>query len=273
MIIDQTYNLLKTDYREKTEDLTIKDVIIGLHLTAVRLSDDSFGVASTLTDDHPNCAKESRDYGDFSPSKIKGQRISYLFETLNGSSVVFTLKIAVLNAISSGLISSGKYTVFKNCDPVDLIDLSSRKTITIVGAFHSYIRKISETNNRLYVLELNKNALYPDEMQFYIPAVEYPKVFQGSDVVIITGLTLVNNSIDNLLSAIPQKARVIVTGPSSSIIPDILFANNVEIIGATHITKPDVLFDIVSEAGAGFHLFRYCAQKICILKRNEKQGI
>jgi uncharacterized protein len=270
MIIDQTYRLLKTNNKIDIKNLVIADVRIGLYLTAVRLSDNSFGVASTLTDSHPICTKEKREFGDFTPSKIKGQKVSDLFETPKESNIILTLKIAVLNAISSKLILSGNYKVLTNCDPIDLIDLSAQKTITIVGAFHSYIEKISETNNRLYVLELDESTLNQDQMQFYIPANEYPKILPVSDIVIITGLTLINNTIDDLLSAIPQKAKVIVTGPSSSIIPDALFANNVEIIGATQITKPDILFDIVSEAAAVFHLFKYCAQKICILKSTGK---
>ena len=267
MIIDQTYNLLRTRYKEKTENLFIKDVRIGLFLTAVRLSDGNVGVASTLTDSHPVCTKENRDYGDFTPSKIIGQPVTKLFEASKETGIILTLKIAVLTAISYDLISSGNYMVIDNCDPIDLIDLSSDKTIVIVGAFHSYIRKISGTKNRLHVLELNENALYQDQKQFFVPAEEYLKVLPDADVVIITGLTLVNNTIDNLLSSIPGTARVIVTGPSSSIIPDILFANKVEIIGATRITKPDILFEIAGQAAAGYHLFRYCAQKICILKK------
>ena len=268
MIIEQTYDFLKTTHKQNIENLTITDVRIGLFLTAVRLSDDSYGVASTLSDSHPFCTKENRDYGDFTPSKIKGQKVCDLFESPKESDIILTLKIAVLNAISSKLISSGSYKILNNCDPVDLVDLSQQRTITMVGAFHSYIRKISVTDNRLFVLELNEDALNQDQKQYYVPANDYKKVFPESDIVIITGLTLVNNTIDNLLSAIPQKAKVIVTGPSSSIIPDILFENKVGIIGATLITKPGVLFDIVSEGAAGFHLFKYCAEKICILKNN-----
>jgi uncharacterized protein len=268
MIIDQTYRLLKTSNKTDLETLTIADIRVGLFLTAVRLSDNSFGVASTLTDTNRFCTKENRDYGDFTPLKIKGQKVKDLFETSKGSNIVLTLKIAVLNAISSNLITSGEYNVLNNCDPIDLIDLNSHKTITIVGAFHSYIRKISVTDNRLFVLELNENALTEDQKRFYIPADDYQKVLPDSDVVIITGLTLVNNTIDGLLSAISQKTQVIVVGPSGSIVPDILFANKVGIIGATLITNPDILFDVVSEGAAGFHLFKYCAQKICILKKN-----
>jgi len=262
MIIEKTYNLLKTRYKDTIEKLMISDVRIGVFMTAVRLSDNSCGTSSTLVDDSFHCVKNKRDYGDFSPLKIRGKKVYDLFETEKESNIILTLKIAVLNAISSGIISTGNYKIVENCDPVDLLDLNAQKTITIVGAFHSYIKKIAETGNKLYILELNENALTDEEKKYFVAANE-------SDIIIITGLTLVNKTIDNLLTAIPDKTLAIVTGPSSSIIPDVLFANKINIIGSTRITKPDVLFDLVSEAGGGFHLFDYCAQKICILRDYE----
>jgi uncharacterized protein (DUF4213/DUF364 family) len=265
MILNKTYELLKTRYKSHIEKLEISDVRVGVHLTAVKLSDDSSGVASTLPDIQVHCIKEHRDFGDFTPSKIKGQKVIDLLETAKNSGVIDTLKIAALNAISSKIISNSDYRKLENTDPIEFVPLDSQKTITIVGGFHSYIRKISPTNNKLYVLELNGDALSEEHRQFYVPAADFKEILPISDIIIITGLTLVNNTIDGLLSAIPSKALVIVTGPSSSIIPDILFENKVNIIGATRITNPDLLFTIVGEAGAGFHLFQYCAQKICIL--------
>jgi uncharacterized protein (DUF4213/DUF364 family) len=268
MIIEQTYNLLVNNYKTLFENLIITDVRVGLFFTAVRLSDNSIGTSATLNDDHPACAKSERDFGDFTPLKIRGQKALDILVTTKESSIILSLKTAVLNAISSNIISSGNYNIVENCDPIQLIDLNSRKTITIVGAFQSYIRKIAGTNNKLYVLELNENALTPEHKKFYIPADEYYKILPDSDIVIITGQTLVNRTIDDLLSAISPRAQVVVTGPSGNIIPDVLFENKVSIIGAARVTDPELLFDIVSEGGAGFHLFEYCAQKICILNQD-----
>jgi uncharacterized protein (DUF4213/DUF364 family) len=269
MILEQTYRLLRTRYSSPIEDLTISDVRIGVFLSAVLLSDGSCGAAGSAIDTPSFCEKRNRDYGDFSPLKIKGQRVVNLFESGKKSNLIDTLKVAVLNAISTRLISGSCYRIIENSDPIDLIDLNSKKTITVVGGFQTYIRRISESNNKLYVLELNANALSDEHKQYYVPSGDYEKVLPVSDIVIITGLTLVNNTIDGLLSSISPQARVIVTGPSSSILPDVLFANKVNIIGATRITDTDLLFSIVGEAGAGFHLFKYCAQKISIL--NDKK--
>ncbi|RPH30043.1 MAG: hypothetical protein EHM93_16385 [Bacteroidales bacterium] len=265
MILEETYSFLREKYKDLFENLTISDVRLGIHLTAVKLSDESYGAASTLSYNQLHCCKENRDFGDFTPNRIKGQRVFDLFSSTKKTDVIDTLKMAVINAISSRILQSNNYKIIENADPIDLLDLSSNKTITIVGAFPSYIRKIEVTQNNLYVLELNENAFIDGQKKYYVPASEYSRIIPISDIVIITGLTLVNNTIDGLLSSISPTTKTIVTGPSSSIIPDILFKNKVNMIGATRITDPELLFTVASEAGAGYHLFKYGAQKICIL--------
>jgi uncharacterized protein (DUF4213/DUF364 family) len=125
---------------------------------------------------------------------------------------------------------------------------------------------ISGTSNKLHVLELNEGALPPDQKKYFVPADEFRSVLPESDIVLITGQTLVNRTIDDLLSAVRQGAQVAVTGPSSGILPDVLFSNGVTMIGTLRIDKPEILFDIVAQGGMGYHLFKYCARKICILK-------
>lgn len=269
MIIKETINLLKTRYKDRIEDLRISDVRAGIYLTAVLLSDGSCGVATTMANSHHECSKDRRDFGDFTPLKIRGQKVADLFDSEKESGLIMTLKIAVLNALSSAIIKEPDYRILTDTDPIDLIPSGPGLKITLVGAFHSYIKRIAESGSELKVLELDEKALANGQEQYYIPAKEYQKVIPESDIIIITGMTLVNNTIDGLLSSVPGNATVIVTGPSGSIFPDIFFKYNVKIVGATRVTRPDLLFEIVGEWGAGYHLFRYCAEKICVLKNDQ----
>ena len=267
MILDETISVLKNQYSQQIENLAITDVRIGLFMTGVILSDGSAGVSSTLAPQNTeiHCKKENRDFGDFTPNKITGKKAIELLETTKKGSLIDTLKVAVLNAVSSGILENSEYTILRNTDPIDLIDLNTTQTITIVGAFQSYIRRIAQTNCRLNVLELNEEALSENDRKFYVPAKEFPNVLPVSDTVIITGLTLVNSTFERLLEAIKPGTQIIVTGPSSSFIPDVLFAKGVKIIGAVKTTNPELMMKVVSEGGTGYHLFKYCAEKICIL--------
>jgi len=265
MILQETINLLKTKYNGFIATLYISEVRIGLFMTAVKLSDNSYGISSTLPNIQMNCHKKDRDFGDFTPNKITGLKVIDLLETTKKNGLIETLKVAVLNAISSGFLETGNYKILRNTDPIDLLEINSGKTITIVGAFQSYIQKISKTNSSLFVLELNEEAFKDEDKKYYVPATDYHKVLPISDIVLITGLTLVNNTLDDLLKSIKPETQIIVTGPSSSFIPDVLFEKNVKIIGAVKITNPELMLKVVSEAGAGYHTFEYCAEKICIV--------
>ena len=267
MILEQTYELLQAKYAKKIENLFIKDVVAGIYLTAIRLSDNTVGMASTLPEKHPFCGKHERDFGEFTPLKIKGRRVADLLLKDRSIPWISSLQTAAVNAISSGLISSGRYNIIEDTDPVNLLDLSSKKTITLVGAFQSYIKEISAAGNKLYVLEFNESAFPENQKKYYVPATEYEKVIPISDIVIITGQALVNNTISDLLNAVSNGTRVIVTGPSGSILPDVLFANKVNIIGCSRIVKPGKLFELISQGGKAYHLYEYhIARKICITR-------
>ncbi len=267
MILEQTLELLKSRHKERIEPITLSDLRLGMHLSAVKLSDGSCGVAGTVAGNvHHAPRKKERDYGDFTPNQIRGRKVQDLLETTKQGPIIDTMKVAVLNAISSGLLSDSDYTVIEDKDPIELLDLTQKRKITLVGAFQSYIRNLSAAGHQLRVLEMNADSMGEDLQKYYVPAHEYPSVISDSEVVIITGLTLVNQTIDGLLSQLTPGTQVVVTGPSANILPEVLFSNGVTIIGATRITDPEMLFSTVSEGGSGYHLFRYCARKICVVK-------
>ncbi len=271
MILSQTNELIRKRIGNRLDGITVTDIRVGLFLTAIKLSDGSTGTSATFSSGHPLCTKESRDYGPLSPSRIKGTRVNDILKSTNESGIIASLKMSVLNALSSELIEAGDYNVIEDADPLRFVDTGQDSTITIVGAFQSYIRKISATGNKLYVLEMNEDTISNDHKRFFVPSTEFRRVLPVSDVVIITGQTLVNGTIDELLHEITDGTQVIVTGPSSGILPDILFENRVSVIGSVRITDPDILFDVVSEGGTGYHLFEHCARKISILKRDAEK--
>lgn len=261
-MIGQTLKILTGRYGYRLENITIEDVRIGVFLTAVKLSNGAYGLASTQI----NRRSRRRDTGPFTPLQIKGRSVHDLFHGSEPPRVGDSLRVAVLNALSSLVMTPDNYDILEDQDPVDLLDLSGSKAITIVGAFQSYIRKLKDTGNRLRVLEFNPEAFQPEDRSLYVPAVEAPKLLPRSDIVIITGSATVNHSIDQLLDLIPPESKVVVTGPTSSYVPDILFEKNVDYIGATRITDPALMLQMVAEAASGYYLFRYCAQKIVVQK-------
>jgi uncharacterized protein (DUF4213/DUF364 family) len=270
MIINETIELLKTRYSEQFETVTISRVNIGLFFTAVQLSSGYCGLANTGIDQLSCCTRDrKKDFGDFSPGKISGKKLIELFSQNLDSKILDIIRLAAINAVSAALIDKFNYTVIADKDPIELIDLGGDKTVCVVGAFHTYIRNIADTSAKLIILELNENAIPEEFRKYYIPAANTADVFQKSDVIIITGSTLANNTIDDILQKLPKNKKVILVGPTAGLIPDILFQHGIDIIGSTRVLDADKVFQAIAEGAAGYHLFRYGAQKICLI--NDKK--
>jgi len=269
MIISETYKVIQSKYGERLNTVIIEKLVAGIYLTAVKLSSGYSGLASNDSNSPDSCTlNRDRGFGDFTPGNFKERKVADLFAIPEPTCFVKTLQLAVMNALSAELLEKSNYSIIENLDPMELVDLTEKKQVCVVGAFLSYIKKIAESNSVLKIIELNENAVPEEYRKYYVPPELSEEVISKSDIVIITGASLANNTLDNLLNIIPVKAKVILVGPTSSLLPDVLFTKGVDIIGATRITDSDKMLELVAEGAAGFHLFKSCATKICIINES-----
>lgn len=269
MIKDLAFKAIKSQYGARLNTIKIDQFVAGIYLTAVKLSSGFSGLASNDLNSSDSCThNRNRGFGDLTPGNFKGQRVIDLFTTADQSCIIKTLQLAVMNALSAELLAESKYLIIENTDPIDLLDFSKKSKVCVVGAFLSYIKKIAGSNSDLKIIELNENAVPEEYRQYYVPSEQADMALVDSDIVIITGSSLANNTLDKLLDVISEKATVILVGPTSGLLPDVLFAHGVDIIGATRITDSDKMLELVAEGAAGFHLFNYCATKICIVNES-----
>jgi uncharacterized protein (DUF4213/DUF364 family) len=269
MLIDETYSIIKERYDKKFTEVTLEQVVIGIYFTAVKLSSGYSGLAYTNLDSLECCThNRTKSFGDFTPGNFKGRKVADLLSHYDQSCLIKTVELAVMNAISAELIEESSYKIIENLDPIEFIDLKGKKRVCLVGAFLSYIKKIAETDCILQIVELNETVVPEEYKQYLVPSQFSEKAISNSDIVIITGATLANNTLDKLLESISTKTQVILVGPTSSLIPDVLFARGVDILGATRITDSDKMLEMVAEGASGFQLFKTCATKICIVNES-----
>jgi uncharacterized protein (DUF4213/DUF364 family) len=269
MIIDETFKVIQARYGRRLNVITIEKLVAGIYLTAVKLSSGYSGLASNDLNTLDCCShNRDRGFGNFTPGNFKGLKVIDLLNLDEKSGFIKTLKLAALNALSAELLTDLKYRIIENLDPIDLIDLTEKKQICVVGAFLSYIKKIAESDSILKIIELNENAIPDEYRRYFVPSEFAEDAVTHSDVVIITGSSLSNHTLDSLLGIIPAKVQVLVVGPTSSLLPDVLFAHGVDITGATRITDNDKMLELVGEGASGFHLFKSCASKICIVNES-----
>lgn len=269
MILDETLEAIKSQYGERLNAVTIDRLVAGVYLTVVKLSSGFSGLASNDLNMLDCCThNRNRGFGDFTPGNFKGRKVIDMFNLTDPSCFIKTLQLAVMNALSAELILEPKYRITDNLDPIELVDLKLGKQVCVVGAFLSYIKKIAESDSVLKIIELDETAVPSEYRQYLVPTGFSEQSLVNSDVVIITGATLANSTLDRLLEIIPINTQVILVGPTSSLLPEVLFAKGVNIIGATRITDTDKMLELVAEGAAGFHLFKSCATKICIINES-----
>ena len=103
-------------------------------------------------------------------------------------------------------------------------------------------------------------------MGHFIPADESRETIAAADVLIITGVTLVNHTLEHILAAARADAEIAVIGPTASLLPDALFARGVRVVGGVRVKKPDELLDVLAAGGSGYHFFAKLAPRMVIEK-------
>jgi uncharacterized protein (DUF4213/DUF364 family) len=217
-------------------EATVDEVRVGTHWTAVvvrMLGEKKCGLASTLWGDHEHhSSPDVLDAGHL--EKFSGRELAQLIHS--DRSIETSVGAASINAL---LPSQGWINREKNALEV-LVERGAGKRVTLVGRF-PFTQRLRNRVGELMVVELN-----PKEGEF--PQGDAPKLFERSDVIAITGMTFINQSLGSLLKLCPKRAYVMVLGPSTPLSP-ILFERGVDVISGALVEDVDAVLHRVSQGG------------------------
>ena len=177
--------------------------------------------------------------------------------------------IAALNALSAVCWErelAGDYRIRMDTDALDVVRMPVDRSVAVIGAFVPVLRKLKARGGRWWVIEQDPQTLRGDEMRHFIPADESRETIAAADVLIITGVTLVNHTLEPILAAARADAEIAVIGPTASLLPDALFARGVRVVGGVRVKKPDELLDVLAAGGSGYHFFDKLAPRMVIEK-------
>lgn len=149
-------------------------------------------------------------------------------------------------------------------DAFDEIDVCRYPKTVVVGALVPMLRKLIAAHADFYVLEQDPRTLKDREMPYYLPPDKADTCIPNADLLVITGVTILNNTLPDLLAMAKPRAEILVTGPTASMLPDAFFARGVTRLGGIQVTHPDELLDIISEGGSGYHFFGKYAERTVI---------
>ncbi len=270
-ILKESIDAVEKELGDELEDIFVERAVFGLFFTGVRLSTGQGGLCFTPVKEMPQavcCPSSARAMPQ--AGRLGGRPATEcLADIFSGNILKRTLGIAVLNALSMAVWERQKpteYEILKGEDAFDQLDVKRYEKNVVVGALAPMLKKLIAAKADFRVLEQDARTLKEKEMAYYAPPEQAHMYVPGADLLVITGVTILNDTLEDLLSLAKPGAEILVTGPTAGMLPDAFFARGVTMMGGIHVTDADGLLDIISEAGSGYHFFGKYAERTVLRK-------
>jgi uncharacterized protein len=252
--------------------ITVERVAIGLFFTGVKLDTGVTGACATPLRSIPDavCCPSSAMAMPF-PGKLRGRLAKDLLkETAAPSGIRRAVGVAAMNALADMCWerrATPGVDLRTGVDAYDAAEIQPGENVVVVGAFVPFLKSLKRAHQRFTVLEMDSATLKPDELSHFHPADEAGSVVPKADVVLITGTTLLNDTLENLLLLCRPEARVVLVGPTVGLVPDAFLHRGVDVLGGVRVTAPDAFLDVLTEGGSGYHFFGRSAEKVVLVRR------
>ncbi len=252
--------------------ISIERAAIGLFFTGVKLNIGAAGACATPLRSIPEavCCPSSAMAMPF-PGKLRGRPARELLkETGAASGIRRAVGVATMNALADMCWERRAHPgaeLLVGVDAYDAADIQPGEHVVVVGAFVPFLKSLKQAGQRFTVLEMDPATLKPDELPYFRPAEHAGDVLPSADVVLITGTTLVNDTLEHLLALCRADARVVVVGPTVGLLPDAFLRRGVDVLGGVRVTAPDAFLEVLAEGGSGYHFFGRSAEKVVLMRR------
>jgi len=270
-ILEETLGEIREILGSDFDSITVERVVIGIFFTGVKLSDGSGGLCFTPIKEIPEavCCPSSARAMPY-PGRFAGRSAAgFLRDLPRAPPLKKAIGIAILNALSEFCWKRRPdYTRETGRDVLDTIPLPEDGYVVVVGALVPIIRRLKARGKPFGILELDLRTLKPDELPYVIPQDNADAAVRRADMLVVTGTTLINNTLEPLLALARPGASVVVVGPTASMLPGAFFRRGVTLLGGDRVTRPDELLDTIAEDGSGYHFFGKSAEKT-IVRRSD----
>ena len=274
-ILGETISAIRGILGPELDEIAIERVVVGLFFTGVKLSNGTAGTSATPIKSIPEavCCPSSAMAMPF-PGKMRSRRAAEVADqAFSEHGIRRAVGIATVNALADCCWQRRPYPdveLYRDVDAFDATDIRTGDRVVIVGAFVPFLKELKRRGQAFLVLEQDPDTLKADELPFFRPAEQASQILPQADVVLITGSTLVNNTLEQLLALIRPDARVTVVGPTVGMLPDAFLARGADVLGCVRITEPDDFLDLLAEGGSGYHFFGHSAQKLVLARRRAR---
>ena len=271
-ILRETLAAIREVLGPELDGITVERAVIGLFFTGVKLNNGIAGACATPIKTIPEavCCPSSAMAMPF-PGKLKGRpAFDFAREALGDNGIRRAAGIAAMNALADTCWRRRPHPETElrlGIDAFDATEIRRGDKVVVVGAFVPFLRELKRRHQPYLVLEQDPATLKADELPFFRPAEQAAAVVPEADVLLITGTTLINGTLEELLALARPTARVTMVGPTVSLLHDGFLRRGADILGTVRITDPDAFLDILAEGGSGYHFLGRTAQKVVLVRR------
>jgi uncharacterized protein (DUF4213/DUF364 family) len=226
---------------EQSRRFAVEDVRIGASYVAVVLTGGRIGVAARLKEFAGTQIEIPR-------SEICGKRAEALLEDLvsGKGAIERALALAAANALIHPDIPG------REEDTIGLLKLRPGERVAMVGLFRPIVPRIRSTGVLLSVIERDTSEK------------ERRESLEACDVAIVTATTLLNGTLERVLSGLGRPRHVALIGPSTPLCEEIFRGTPVTHLGGSAIVDAAGLLRVVSEGG-GTPDMRPCLRYVNIM--------
>ena len=271
ILLEETSKIIREYFGERLENMVVERAVFGLFFSGVKISTGHGGLCFTPVKEIPEavCCPSSAKAMPLS-GKLRGRSVKDYLDDLSHVNILRkTLAIATLNALSACYWEENKdldYKIEMDVDSFDVMKIPQGKKSVVIGALVPMLKKLLAADADFKVLEMDSCTLKGKELDHFAPSKDAGVYLPHADLDVITGVTILNDTLPDLLAMCKPGADILVTGPTAGMLPDAFFKRGVTVMGGILVTKPDELLDIISEGGSGYHFFGKSAERIVIYR-------
>lgn len=143
-----------------------------------------------------------------------------------------SLALAAIGALTTHLHHRAGYVPPAPVDSMAGIALRPGGHLGMIGNFPPLVRHARAAGMRVTVIERKAHMLCEEDG---LSIVLDPRALASCEEIIVTGATLINDSLDAMLGWCRQARRVVLVGPTAGVLPQVLFAHGVAAVGSLEI--------------------------------------
>ncbi|HOB28752.1 MAG: DUF364 domain-containing protein [Dethiobacteria bacterium] len=233
----------------------VKDVVIGLSLLAAELDNGYIGVSYVLREG----LKGGCSAFPYGQQLIGEDATDIAAWAVNGSD---HLQRAVGTAVLAAASRAQKLKDSEVPGRPFGIELRESDTVGMIGHISPVVKMIRPQVKELYLFDEGKSKCGRDGDPLF-PVEEQPRLLPACDIVILSGTTVINGSVDELLKFCSCAREVVMIGASTPIFPDAFLKSKVSVLAGSwwKSEHKEDIFKIISLAGGMRDLGPYAIKK------------